>query len=75
MNAWRMIGVSTAVGLVIATVALTGCQPEGPPVRGLCFQQTRCTGGSLLELPTSNECKAAGGKSWTGMGQRDCTTF
>jgi hypothetical protein len=76
MNAWRMIVVSIAL---VPVIAVTGCgpkQPAGPDAdRGQCFQQAACTGGPLLELPTSNQCKAAGGKSWSGVTQASCTTF
>ena len=77
MNAWRMIVVSTAL---VPVIAVSGCgpkQPEGPYYgdRGLCFQQAACKGGSLLQdnPPTLNQCKAAGGKSWSGITQTHCT--
>jgi hypothetical protein len=76
MNVWRMIVVFTAL---VSVVAETGCgsnQPDGSNAdRGQCFQQASCTGGELLELPPSNQCKAAGGKSWSGVTQAYCTTF
>jgi hypothetical protein len=76
MNAWRMIVVSTAL---VSVLAVSGCgptQPEGQyGDRGLCFQQVACKGGSLLQdnPPTLNQCKAAGGKSWSGITQTHCT--
>ena len=76
MNAWRMILVSTTL---VPVITVGGCGPQQPPGpaadHGLCYQQASCSGGSLLELPTLNECKAAGGKSWTGATQKSCTSF
>ena len=78
MNAWNMIAVSTAF---VAVIAVGGCGPkraEGPNAdRGQCFQQTACTGGWLLQdnPPTLDQCKAAGGKSWSGVTQAYCTSF
>jgi hypothetical protein len=78
MNAWRMIVVSTAL---VPVIAISGCgpkQPAGPDAdRGQCFQQAACTGGSLLQdnPPTLNQCKAAGGKSWSGITQKGCASF
>jgi hypothetical protein len=64
MNAWRMIVVSTAL---VPVVAASGCGPQQPPGpdadHGLCYQQAACSGGSLLQLPTLNECKARVGRA------------
>ena len=63
MLAWRMILVATTL---VPVITVAGCGPQQPPGpaadHGLCYQQAGCGGGSLLELPTLNECKAAGGK-------------
>jgi hypothetical protein len=76
MSPWRMIVVSTAL---VPVIAVSGCGPQQPPGPiGVCYQQAACIGGSsgwLLELPTLNECKEAGGKSWTGIIQNSCTSF
>jgi hypothetical protein len=73
MNAWRLIALSSAL---VPVIIASGCgqqQPAGPAAdHGLCYQQAGCSGGSLLELPTLNECQAAGGKSWTGLTQKSC---
>ena len=58
MNAWRMILASTTL---VPVITLIGCGPQQPPGpaadHGLCYQQAGCGGGSLLELPTLNECE------------------
>ena len=78
MNAWRMIVVSTAL---VPVIAVSGCGPKQPEGqygdRGQCFQQAACIGSSLLQddPPTLNQCKAAGGKSWSGITQNYCTSF
>jgi hypothetical protein len=61
--------------------AVSGCGPKEPEGqygdRGQCFQQAACIGGSLLQdnPPTLNQCKAAGGKSWSGIRQAYCTNI
>ena len=78
MNAWRMIVVSTAL---VSVITVSGCGPKQPEGqygdRGQCFQQAACTAGSLLQdqPPTLSQCKAAGGKSWSGINQKSCTSI
>ena len=78
MNAWPMIVVSTAL---VSVIAVSGCGPKQPEGqysdRGLCFQQAACAGSSLLQdaPPTLSQCKAAGGKSWSGIAQKYCTSI
>jgi hypothetical protein len=75
MDAWRIVVVAIALGLVLA---IAGCkqQPEGQAAdHGLCFQQAGCSGGGVGQLPTQSQCKAAGGKSWLGGAQQYCTSF
>ena len=78
MNAWRMIVVSTGL---VPVIVVSGCGPKQPEGqysdRGRCFQQAACTGGSLLQdnPPTLNQCKVAGGRSWSSITQTGCTNF
>jgi hypothetical protein len=69
-NARQMVVVSAAVSSV---VVLSGCnQPQGSAAdRGLCFQQAACAGGAMSGLTTRDQCKTAGGKSWSAT-QRSC---
>ena len=76
MLAWRMILVATTL---VPVITVAGCGPQQPPGpaadHGLCYQQAGCGGGSLLELPTLNECKAAGRKECgPGATQKSCTS-
>jgi hypothetical protein len=70
MNARQMVVVSAAVSSV---VVLSGCnQPQRSAAdRGLCFQQAACAGGAMSGLTTRDQCKTAGGKSWSAT-QRSC---
>jgi hypothetical protein len=76
MNVQRMLLSACVVGPVLA---VSGCGPKQPPGpdadRGQCFQQPNCGGSQLLEFPPLAQCKAGGGKSWSGITQRYCTNL
>ena len=69
-----MIAASTVLASI---VVITGCGPaQGfPNGHGMCFQQTYCEGNALLGLSTMSQCKATGGKSWTGSASNSCVCF
>jgi hypothetical protein len=76
MNVQRMIMTAAVVAPALAVIGCGPKQPPGPDAdRGQCFQQANCGGGQLLELPPLAQCKAAGGKSWSGITQRYCTNL
>jgi hypothetical protein len=71
MNFWRIIVTAAALAPLLVECA---SQPEGPAAEhGLCFQQINCAGPSTSGLPTKEQCKAAGGKSWVGGAANSCT--
>jgi hypothetical protein len=81
MNTFRLVALATALAPVIAFAVIAGCQQQSAATsgaaadHGLCYAQPACSGESLLELPTLSECKAAGGKSWSGLTQKRCSSI
>ena len=70
MDVWRAIIIAAA----LAPLLVECSQPEGPAAEhGLCFQQINCAGPSASGLPTKEQCKASGGKSWLGGAANSCT--
>jgi hypothetical protein len=71
MKIWRVIVIATALAPFLAECT---SQPEGPAAEhGLCYQQYNCAGASSSGLPTKEQCKATGGKSWLGGAAQYCT--
>jgi hypothetical protein len=69
MTVWRIIVISAT----LAPLLVECSQPEGPAANhGICFQQANCAGGSSSGLPTKEQCKASGGKSWVGGASNYC---
>jgi hypothetical protein len=76
MNVKRMILLATVLAPVLTVADCGPKQPPGPDADlGQCFAQPRCTGGQLLQNPPMAQCKAAGGKSWSGITQNYCTNL
>ena len=70
MNVWRVIVISAALAPLLVEC---NSQPEGPAAEhGLCYQQADCLGASGSGLPTKEQCKATGGKSWLGGAAQYC---
>jgi hypothetical protein len=70
MKVWRAI----VIAAVLAPLVECNSQPEGPAAEhGLCYQQYNCGGVSSSGLPTKEQCKASGGKSWLGGATQYCT--
>jgi hypothetical protein len=69
MDSWRIIVIAATLAPLLAECS----QPEGPAAEhGLCYTQTQCAGGNTSGLPTKDQCKAAGGKSWLGGAANYC---
>ena len=69
MKVWRVIVIAAA----LAPLVECNSQPEGPAAEhGLCYQQPSCEGATLPGLPTKEQCKASGGKSWVGGASNYC---